>query len=77
MLNEIIKLVAGSRVNAIKWNMTPLHYAVSNNNRVLVELLLSHGADTRIKNSHGRTAYDLARSDPIRSLIKVHEGKTH
>jgi ankyrin repeat protein len=39
---------------------TPLHYAVETNREDLVTFLISHGADPSIRNTKGRTAFDIA-----------------
>lgn len=51
-----------SDVNAIgPNNISPLIFAVQSKNKELVEYLLSKGADTTIKDSAGRTAYDYVK----------------
>lgn len=39
---------------------TPLMYAAMQNNAAVVDALLKAGADAKLKNSDGKTAYDLA-----------------
>ena len=40
---------------------TALHYAVMNNNKILIELFVKRGADLSLKNTDGKTALDLAK----------------
>ncbi len=40
---------------------TPLHFAVANNSKKNVELLMSRGADSTIKNNFGQSPIDFAR----------------
>ena len=55
-------IVSGVGVNDVDGNgATPLHYAVSHDNKAAVEALLSHGADPGIRNIQHQTAMDLAR----------------
>ena len=39
---------------------TPLMYAAMNNNAAVIDALLKAGANAKLKNSDGRSAYDLA-----------------
>jgi ankyrin repeat protein len=52
---------AGANPNAIAaGGVTPLHRAVRNRCSAAVEALLRAGADPRLQNDHGSTAFDLA-----------------
>jgi hypothetical protein len=61
--NVDLQLSTGSR-------STPLHSAAYHGHLSTVELLLHHGADANIKNQFGETAFDNARSDEIKKLLK-------
>jgi hypothetical protein len=49
---------------------TALIYAATNNHYPLVEYLLKHGSDARIKNKAGLTAYDYAARPDIRKMLQ-------
>jgi ankyrin repeat protein len=51
-------------------NDTPLHIASQNGHQHIVQLLIQNGSDRSHKNSHGRTAYEVAANDGIRQLFK-------
>jgi hypothetical protein len=51
---------------------TCLHIASWLGHINVVELLLDHGIDTTIKNSHGKTASEIARTEAIRELIDMY-----
>ncbi len=58
-------LIRGAKINAVAQdivcqNMTPLHFAALMGHHHCAQLLTAWGADTSIKNSQGKTAYDLA-----------------
>lgn len=49
---------------------TALHVAAWNGHRAVVELLLAESADIKVKNTAGNTAFDLAKDDYIKGLLK-------
>jgi ankyrin repeat protein len=49
---------------------TPLHSALANGNRALVELLLARGANPHARLADGRTTADLAPNDELRALLE-------
>ena len=70
----------GADVNCVVPNHsrpTPLHIATEQGNARICRLLLANGADTSLKNSHGKTAEEIASSIEIRDLIRnVAEAKS-
>lgn len=50
-----------------KW--TPLHAAVMNGSVQFVRFLIASGANPNFKNDSGETAYDMAKSGPIRKML--------
>lgn len=65
-------IVSGLGVNDVdSRGATPLHYAVSHDNKAAADALLSHGADPAIRNQQHQTAMDLARENnkPILDLF--------
>lgn len=59
-----LAIVSGLGVNdADNRGATPLHYAVSHNNKAAAEALLSQGADPAIRNQQHQTAIDWAREN--------------
>jgi ankyrin repeat protein len=50
-------------------NWTPLHAAVMNGSMEFVRFLLASGAKPTLKNDSGETAYDMAKSGPIRKML--------
>ena len=60
----------GANVNSVdceKW--TPLHAAAMTGHADLVIFLLQSGADATLKNEDGETAYDIAKTSPIRKML--------
>lgn len=58
-------LIRGAKINALAQDMicqqmTPLHFSALLGHHHCAQLLFSWGADTSLKNSQGKTAYDLA-----------------
>lgn len=58
-------LIRGAKINALAQDvicqqMTPLHFSALLGHHHCAQLLFAWGADTSIKNSQGKTAYDLA-----------------
>ena len=49
---------------------TPLHYAIDNNNLECACILVSHGANSKIKDSEDMTPLDYARPDQMKALNK-------
>ena len=59
-----LAIVSGSGVNdKDNRGATPLHYAVSHNNKTAAKALLSQGADPAIRNQQHQTAMDWAREN--------------
>lgn len=70
---EIAKLVKGNYDLNPLGTITPLMQAALNNNHLLVEYLLSIGADPNIQLSDGRTAYDFANNagyEEVAAILK-------
>lgn len=60
----------GANVNCTDCeNWTPLHAAVMNGSTEFVRFLLKSGAKPTLKNDSGETAYDMAKSGPIRKML--------
>ncbi len=60
----------GADVNSVdceQW--TPLHAAAMSGHAALVQFLLNAGASPSLKNEEGETAYDVAKTGPIRKLL--------
>ena len=51
-------------------NSTALHEATRQGNREIVTLLLENGADRRLKNDYGETAFSLSPTSEVRELFK-------
>jgi ankyrin repeat protein len=67
-------LEAGANPNARQQGgFTPLHEAVLNRNRELVQLLLRHAADPKLANENGVTPLDLAREAAADELLGMLE----
>ena len=63
----------GARVNVAVQGLTPLHYAVLDNNPPLVSLLLSAGANPNVADNDGQTPLDFAERygyDAIARLLR-------
>lgn len=61
---------SGADVNCTDCELwTPLHAAAMSGQIELVRYLLSHGANSRLKNEAKETAYDVAKTGPIRKLL--------
>ena len=70
---ELVQLVLdkGANINAqTDDGATPLMYAVHDNRIDIVKLLLEKGADKNIKDKQGKTAYDLAKTEEMKELLK-------
>ena len=50
-------------------NLTPLHDAAESGFVDIVRLLVSHGADTKARNSTGQTPFDVALNEGIREAL--------
>ena len=60
----------GACVNCVDCELwTPLHAAAMSGRIDIVRFLLSNGADFHLKNEANETAYDVAKSGPIRKLL--------
>jgi ankyrin repeat protein len=69
-----VVLEAGADPNARQHGgFTPLHEAVLNRNRELVQLLLQHGADAKLANEKDVTPIDLARERSDAELLAMLE----
>lgn len=55
---------------------TALHYAINNNYTEMITFLLDKGADPDIKDSAGKTAYDIAGEVGNLELLTAHRSKT-
>ncbi len=59
-----------TEINAWDENgMTPLHYAVENNDVDRVNLLIMHGADPSLENRDGQTPIELTKDSVIESIL--------
>jgi ankyrin repeat protein len=58
-------------VNASADGWTPLHQAAESGSPELVELLLSNGADTKVKSKGGLTPLTLAKSNFDKGVVEV------
>ena len=60
----------GAHVNCVDCELwTPLHAAAMSGRIDIVRFLLSNGADPLLKNEANETAYDVAKTGPIRKLL--------
>ncbi|CAK9300740.1 unnamed protein product [Gordionus sp. m RMFG-2023] len=69
---EIAELLInhGADVNAQDlWHFTPLHEAAHKNRLDVCSLLISHGADPTLLNCHGRSTFDCAYDDELRTRM--------
>lgn len=63
-------IASGADVNSTDCELwTPLHAAAMSGQIEIVRYLLSHGANSRLKNEVNETAYDVAKTGPIRKLL--------
>ena len=63
-------IASGADVNCVDCELwTPLHAAAMSGKIEIVRYLLSHGANSLLKNESQQTAYDVAKSGPIRKLL--------
>jgi len=70
---ETFKLLVdrGADVNHVyALGETPLMSAAESGNKAFVEYLLAKGADKGAKNAEGKSAYELAKSDEIKALLR-------
>ena len=67
-----ILLKKGANVNCASdtLKITPLMYAAEKGNKDIITLLLKSGADKTMKDKNGQTAYDHAKTDRTRELLK-------
>ena len=71
-----ILLEAGANANAKNaYDSTPLHYACGdrNPNFEMIQLLLKHGASSRLENNEGKTALDFIEDSSASNAAKVKE----
>lgn len=54
-----------------KSGRSPLHEAAEHNLDSIVMLLIAAGADVNLRDSHGHTAWDLAKSEVVRQALMV------
>ena len=72
-------LAAGTVVNAIDDDWTPLKYAAHEGHKEIVELLITKDADVNAKNEDGETPLDWAinfKQTEVADLLRKHGGKT-
>lgn len=63
-------IASGANVNCVDCELwTPLHAAAMSGKIEIVRYLLSHGSNSLLKNESQQTAYDVAKSGPIRKLL--------
>ena len=70
-------LAAGADTNVrAGMGMAPLHLAVNNNQKEIVELLIAAGADVNAKRTGGATPLDFSEGKPkIAALLRKHGAK--
>ena len=67
----ILLLAAGANVDKQDDNgNTPLIWAASNGKIEVVKELLKAGANKKLKRNNGQTAYDMARKEEIKALLR-------
>ncbi len=50
---------------------TALHEAARSNQQAIIELLLTYGANTQLKNKNGKVAQDITNNPSIKELLKI------
>ena len=66
----------GANVNAIdKDGSTPLMFCAQHGHNDIVKLLLGHGADPKIKGSHGLSAIEFAQQKDLQETEKILQEK--
>ena len=68
-----MKLLAEAGINLNTQDIdgwTPLHHAVANNQDEVVDLLLERGADKKITNKDGITAFMLGKKDNVKKPVQ-------
>ena len=60
---------ADPNIQNYTFGKTPLHYAVDYTYTEIIQLLISHNASTEIKDKHGKSAKDIARSSEIQNML--------
>ena len=67
-------LQRGARLDEADFSgYTPLMWAAKRKYESIVRLLLEKGANTEARNKSGQTAYDLAKSESIKQLLRSHQ----
>ncbi len=64
-------IVAGTDINEKSKGMTPLMYAARYNKVEIVELLIKHGADLKMKSNRGYTALEYAKMSKAHLTHKI------
>ena len=64
------QLSKGIDVNQKKNGVTPLMIAASNDDVDMIKILLEKGADTKARDSNGRTPQQIARKQKTKKLLK-------
>ena len=72
LCKNILSLNAVNINSQTRRGNSPLHAAAEGDCIELVKLLLSSGADPKIRNTQGRSASDLSKSDEIKSVLSDH-----
>jgi len=74
LAGQVFILKAG-RLKKRNNNWTPLHFAVANNGRKMVELLIARGADAAVKDVKGYSPLDYARLRDYQRMVEILEKK--
>eukprot|EP00357_Protocruzia_adherens_P030856 CAMPEP_0115004172 /NCGR_PEP_ID=MMETSP0216-20121206/19042_1 /TAXON_ID=223996 /ORGANISM="Protocruzia adherens, Strain Boccale" /LENGTH=1183 /DNA_ID=CAMNT_0002370105 /DNA_START=316 /DNA_END=3867 /DNA_ORIENTATION=+ len=70
MIYLLLKANADPNIQNLVFGRSALHYAVDCGHRDAVELMLTHSASIDLKDRQGKTPFDLARSEDIKSLLE-------
>ena len=63
--------MAGTELKEFLILQTPLHQAVMDDKREMIQLLLRHGADTNIADDSGLSPLNLARNIGSKEILKI------